>query len=331
VRDRLAVHLIWEAFLGLVAIVLVVSLAATESGRAVTNVLQQAGGVGLVAAGLALSLRTGTPNLAVGALSGFTGGVAAHLATVNGWSTAVAMTAGVAAAALIGIVLGVLIAALSVPAWAATFAAATILQAGLIGLNDLRATPVQITGEYATGTWFGLFLVVSIGGGGLWLVPGLRRRLSLVRRPDEPGRWGGLWPGLGAVVGITGSSFLAGLAGVSELLRARIAEPTAGPFLTFIGLAAVLLGGVSVFGRRAGVTGTVSGVMVIVVAQHLLVVHNASIWVTDLFIGLMILLGLGISRALESITNALNAPRRTPAPVPAAMPMPAPPPPPAAT
>jgi ribose/xylose/arabinose/galactoside ABC-type transport system permease subunit len=329
-RDRLSVHLIWEAFLGLVAVVLVGVLLATEPGRAMTTVLQQAGAIGLLAAGLSLSLRTGTPNLAVGALAGFTGGLAAYLSFNNGWSVPVAMTVGVAAAVGIGVVLGALIGVLSVPAWAATLGAATILEAGIIGLTDGRSTFAGITSEYPTGTWFGLFLLVSLGGGVLWLIPGLRQRLSAVRRPGEPGRWGGLWPGLGALVGITGSSFLAGLGGVAQLSLVRIADPQAGQFLVFLALAAVLLGGTSVFGRRAGVTGTASAVMIILIARVLFLLHGVPGWVANLFVGLMILLGLGASRGLESITDALNATRRAPAPaVPGAgVPAPAPPPPP---
>jgi ribose/xylose/arabinose/galactoside ABC-type transport system permease subunit len=330
-RDRLSVHLIWEAFLGLVAVVLVGVLLATQPGRAMTNVLQQAGVIGLLAAGLSLSLRTGTPNLAVGALAGFTGGLAAYLSFNSGWSLPVAMTAGVAAAIGIGVILGVLIGVLSVPAWAATLGAAAVLEAGVIGVTDGRSTFARITSEYPTGTWFGLFLFVSLGGGVLWLLPGLRRRLSAVRRPGEPGRWGGLWPGLGALVGLTGSSFLAGLGGVAQLSLVRVADPQVGQFLVFLALAAVLLGGTSVFGRRAGVTGTASAVMIIVIARILFLVNGVPSWVANLFVGLMILVGLGVSRGLESLTDALNATRRTPGPAVSApgVPAPAPPPPPA--
>ena len=324
-------HLIWEAFLALVAVVLVGVLLATEPGGAMTSVLRQAGAIGLVAAGFSLSLRTGTPNLAVGALAGFTGGLAAYLSFNQGWSVPVAMTAGVAAAVVLGVVLGMLIGALSVPAWAATLGAAVIIEAAIIGVTDGRSTFARITSDYPTGTWFGLFLLVSIGGGLLWLIPGVRQRLSAVRRPGEPGRWGGLRLGLGALVGLTGSSFLAGLGGVAQLSLVRIADPQGGQFLVFLALAAVLLGGTSVFGRRAGVTGTASAVMIILVARILFLVNGVPGWVANLFVGLMILVGLGASRGLESVTDALNATRNAPAPAPSGtgVPAAAPPPPPA--
>lgn len=310
-RDRPVVHLVWEGFLGLVAVVLVAVLMATEPSRALTSVLQQAGAVGLVAVGLSLSFRTGTPNLAVGALAGFAAGLAAYLSLTNGWSVAVAMTAGVGAALVIGIVLGVLIAALSVPAWAVTLGGAAAIDAGFIGITDGRGRFAPITADYPTGTWFGLFLLVSIGGGALWLLSAVRQRLSATRRPGEPGRWGGLRPGIGALVGLAGSSFLAGLGGVVQLSAVRIADPAAGQFFVLLALAAVLLGGTSVFGRRAGVTGTASAIMIILVVRILFLLHGAESWMPNLFVGLMILLGLGVSRGLESVTDALTRPRRS--------------------
>jgi hypothetical protein len=61
--DRLAVHLIWEGVLLVIGGVLVgLALASTPEAH-LADVVRPAGYIGLVAAGLALSLRTGTPNL----------------------------------------------------------------------------------------------------------------------------------------------------------------------------------------------------------------------------------------------------------------------------
>jgi hypothetical protein len=94
-----------------------------------------------------------------------------------------------------------------------------------------------------------------------WLVPGVRTTLSATRNAREPGRWAGLPAGLGALAGLTGSSLLAGAGGVSMAIYLGAGDPSSGGInLTLTSLAAVLVGGVSVFGRRAGVLGTVLGV-----------------------------------------------------------------------
>jgi ribose/xylose/arabinose/galactoside ABC-type transport system permease subunit len=329
-RDRLIVHLVWEGILGLAAVILVVVFLSTESSRAFTPVLDRIGFIGLVAAGLALSFRTGTPNLAVGSVAAFTGGLSAYLMN-EGWSVGAAIAIAVILATVIGGVVGVLVGALSVPAWAATLGAALIIEVLLTELGDdrrlgaLRLVSRDI-GDYSTELWLGLFLIASVGGGLLWLLPNVRNAFSASRRDGEPGQWGGMRPGLGAVAGLAGSSLLAGLGGAAQLIRLRANEPSSTQFLTTIALAAVLVGGVSVFGRRAGVTGTALGVLVVVTGYTLLLINVREAWTQSLYIGLMILLGLGVSRALESITTKLNTsrPARRPDSAPAQQPPPSP-------
>jgi ribose/xylose/arabinose/galactoside ABC-type transport system permease subunit len=328
-RDRLAVHLVWEGILVVVAVVLAVVILAGYPSRAYTNVLDQAAYIGLIATGLALSLRTGTPNLAVGSIAAFTGGFTAYLMTDQQWSMGAAVVVALVVAVVIGVLVGVLVAALSVPAWAATLGAALTIEVILPNLRGGRSPfsgnlPILVRDlwDYSTGLWVGLFVVASVGGGVLWLLPKVRTALSASRQAGEPGRWGGLRPGLGAVVGIGGSSLLAGLGGIAQLIRLKISQPTGTQSLTTMALAAVLLGGVSVFGRRAGVAGTALGVLVLVSGFTLLIINGQPQWVQNLYVGLIILLGLGVSRGLESITTMLNAPR----PASPAAPPPQPPP-----
>lgn len=83
-RDRPLIHLIWEAVLFIVACVLVVAAIGSSRGAHLSVIFAPVGYVGLVAAGLALSLRTGTPNLAVGSLAAFTGVLGVHRTEI-GW------------------------------------------------------------------------------------------------------------------------------------------------------------------------------------------------------------------------------------------------------
>jgi ribose/xylose/arabinose/galactoside ABC-type transport system permease subunit len=308
-RDRLAVHLIWEGALAVLTLALVAGTLAMTPHQNLTLSLTQAGALGLVAVGLAFSLRTGSPNLAVGSILTFTSSMGAYLATEQGWGTPAALIVAILLATFIGFVLGLLVALLSVPAWAVTLGAATLIQSMALWLTEARTIPIRIGDGYPTALWFGLFAVLSVGGGALWLVPAVRRPFSAGRHSGEPGRWAGLQPGLGAVAGLTGSSFLAGLAAVPLLMRLQAADVGTGQNMTILAFAAVLFGGVSVFGRRAGVFGTLLGVMILTITQTLLAYNGVSIWVTSLIVGLLAIAGLGVSRALESITDTLNRTR----------------------
>jgi ribose/xylose/arabinose/galactoside ABC-type transport system permease subunit len=298
-------------------VVVGVALASTP-GAHFANILHPVAYSGLVVTGLALSLRTATPNLAVGSIAGLAGVLFAHLATSDRWSWWAAGIATVALCAVAGLIMGLVTAALSVPAWAVTIAATVLFESAALGVSHAEPVALHLTGAYPTALWVTIFAVVSIGGGALWLVPALRRTLSATRNAAEPSRWAGLPAGLGAVVGLTGSSLLAGAGGLSLAIYAGVGDPAAaGIDLTVMAFAAVLIGGVSIFGRRAGVLGTVLGVFLVQTVLFLMNAHAVSLAWVDVPIGGLALLGLGVSRAIESISEAIR-PRVIPAPVPPA-------------
>jgi len=306
-RDRISVHLVWEAVLALLAVGLLIGTAAMTRSQNITSALNQAGYLGLMATGLAFSLRTRSPNLAIGAITAFTSTLSAYLITEHQWGKPGAFIVAVVLATLIGFVLGVLVAVLSVPAWAVTLVAVAVVQGIALSFfsNGGLIIPVRFEGQYPTALWYGLFVVISVGGGALWLLPAIRQPLSTGRRSGDPGEYGGLRTGLGAIAGLTGSSFLAGLAAIPMLMRFQAAEPNVAN-MTTTALVAVLLGGVSVFGRRAGVFGTFLAVTIVMLVQTLIVFNDAPIWVNTLVLGLIGLLGVGAIRGLESFTDALN-------------------------
>ncbi|MDN3354275.1 hypothetical protein [Actinomadura sp. DC4] len=305
-RDRLAVHLIWEGVLAVIVVALLIGTAAFTPHQNLTVALDQAGYVGLVAVGLAFSLRTGSPNLAVGSILVFSATLAAHLVVADQWSKPAAFILAILLATLIGLLLGILVAVLSVPAWAASLGAVAVIQAITLSFSgEGPIIPIRFEGSYPTALWYGLFFVLSAGGAGLWLLPAVRRTLSAARSDGEPGRWTGPRAGLGAVAGLTGSSFLAGLAAIPVLMRFQEADSSS-INLTTVAFAAVLFGGVSVYGRRAGVFGTLLGVTILALVQTLAAYNDAPFWVTTLIVGVAALLGLGASRGIESVTDVLN-------------------------
>ncbi|GAA4493119.1 hypothetical protein GCM10023191_030060 [Actinoallomurus oryzae] len=325
-RDRLLPHLVWEGVLLVVTAVLMIGVAAGASGHGVESALSQAGYLGLLAAGLAFSLRTGSPNLAAGTITAFSGTLAAYLATGHGWGKFAALLVAVLLAAFIGLLLGALAVLLSVPSWALTLGAAAVLQAIMLKITHGMLIPIRF-GSYSTAMWYGIFFVVSVGGGALWLVPGVRGALGGARRTGDPARWTDPRGGLGVLAGLTGSSFLAGLAAVPLLMFFRQAEPDT-VTLTTLPLAAVLLGGVSVFGRRAGVFGTLFAVTILALIHWIIAYNGGSSWIGTLVVGLAAVVGLGVSRGIESITDTLNRARPATAAPPPPLPSPYVPPPP---
>jgi ribose/xylose/arabinose/galactoside ABC-type transport system permease subunit len=304
------VSLAWDGVLLIITVALVGAALATTHQAHLADIIRPIGYLGLVASGFALSLRTGSPNLAVGAIAGTTGVIGAHFAA-EGTSLLTAMAEAVAIATGAGLIAGLVVAALSVPAWAATLALAALAESAALGISNDQDLVLHASGNYPSGQWITAFIAVSVAGGALWLVPGIRNALSKSRSAGEPGRWAGLGPGLGAVIGLAGSSLLAGAGGASMATYLLVAQPTDGLNLTLVALAATAVGGVSLYGRRAGVLGTVLGVVIAQTAEFLLILHGVSASWINAAIGGLIVVGLVVNRVLESITEALNR-RRAP-------------------
>ncbi|MGH3679300.1 MAG: ABC transporter permease subunit [Natronosporangium sp.] len=307
-------HLVWEAVL----LVLVVGFSVIAAAR--TPVFQGGGlwwlvaTVGLLATGLALSLRTGTPNLAVGGVALLSSALYLVLVADAGMPWPVAAMVALAGSVAVGIGLGLVVGLTSAPAWAVSLGGLALLQGAVLTLFQRGAViggdQVPVRSEAA---WFGLFVLISLAGGGLWAVPQVRRLLGADRSGTEPVRFRAarLIP---AVVGLGVSSGLAGLSGLASVVRlGAVVTPAVLLDLTLLALAAVLVGGVSVFGGRGGVAGTVLGVMLLTVVVEWVGIEWRNLVedstglgrsATWMIVGLALLAGIGVSRALEAIVPA---------------------------
>ncbi|MFC4046186.1 hypothetical protein ACFO1B_47885 [Dactylosporangium siamense] len=291
---ELAPHLVWEAVLLLAAGAVVAGQYNANSD--VFSRGQVWGGIailGFAACGLALSLRTATPNLAIGSIAVLSGWVFAKMVN-DGTSVTVAFIVAVLAAAGVGVLLALLVGLTALPAWGVTLGGGFIVSAALLEATEGRLVPVTGDGRSSSfGVWAAVFVVVSLAGAVLFTLPAVRGFLS-ANRPvaggDDPGRWR---PAklVGALVGVTGSAVLAGVSGVlSARLTSAAAFSDSGqlPYA----LAAVLLGGVSLFGRRAGVFGVVLGVVIVDGVRRWEVLEGASAAIALLTTGALAVVGL---------------------------------------
>jgi ribose/xylose/arabinose/galactoside ABC-type transport system permease subunit len=305
--DRVWVHLVWELLLAVAVLgqfVLVRNADADAlTGDRLDQFIYQAAALGLVATGLAFSLRAAVPNLAVGAIASGSGVLIADLGTEADWGLGASIAAALAGGLLVGLGLAAVVVVFHVPAWAASLGAALVIGAVSVGMVGDGLT--RISGDApdvrTTGWgWFGFFVVVSIVGGAFWAAPRLRRRMGGMRQDRDPAERANAAAAAGAVIALTVSSTLAAGAGALTVLRLGAAQPMASDNLTWLALAAVLVGGVSVFGRRAGIFGTVLGVLLFSLLQLDLTVESVDSWVFTTIIGGGIVVGLIISRLLEA-------------------------------
>jgi ribose/xylose/arabinose/galactoside ABC-type transport system permease subunit len=316
--DRPLIHLIWEAFLFFVVLGLFVLTrsAAPDAfrGDELDLFLVKTAILGLIATGLAFSLRAAVPNLAVGLIAVLGGAATVELVAERNLSNAGASGFAVLGCAVVGLVLALVVVIFNVPAWAVTLGGAAVI--GGVVFGWLGTDPVDVTGDFPDvlgRAWLlaGLFASLSVLGGMVWLFSGVRRRFGGRRQDADPAHRPQAGGVAGAVLALVVSSALAGGAGVlslwqsSTVLEGLVGLPTSANALqsyevvTYSAFAAVLLGGVSVFGRRAGVFGTVLGVLVIRLVEVWLDAENVNPAVFVGGIGGLIIVGLIVNRALE--------------------------------
>lgn len=280
--------LIWEAVLVVIAIV-VTGLAVAAGGFTPAHVAPHFAVLGFIATGLALSLRTGTPNLALTGQAA----VGQLLYVVLVQHNLPGLAAGaltVLAVGALGAVLALIAGLTGQPGWAVTLMGLAACYAIVFGSGtNVRLLPIEhdLTPGYLE-VFAVLFILGSLAGGALWLLPPVRALLAPATEPVGVGH-----RLVRAFIGLAGSSALAGLAGA--LTAGYNGASTAGFDLVtlFVALGAVLLGGVSLAGRGGGVAGTVLGTYILATVTFMGIMHGWSSWVDSVVPALVaMLLGL---------------------------------------
>jgi ribose/xylose/arabinose/galactoside ABC-type transport system permease subunit len=263
----------------------------------------QVASLGLLAAGFALSLRTATPNLAVGAFAVLAGMIYARLWN-EGWTAAAAAIVAVSVVLGAGLLLGALTGLLSAPGWVMSLAGLAAGQAAVVALAGDQGFPLagEPPGTTVAVVWLVAFVVISVTEGVLFLLPAVRRFLGANRTGASPAEWR---PAriVGAVIGLGGSSLLAGLSGIVLVEATRFSAPGVDGSRLLLAVGAALLGGVGIYGCRGGALGTAFATGIIALSTAALAVTNSPRWILVALAGAAIIIGIGYSRVLEAYTG----------------------------
>ncbi|MET4634439.1 ABC transporter permease [Kaistia defluvii] len=272
------------------------------------NILRQVSIFGIVAVGMTFVILTRGIDLSIGALIALTGLVAAVVAkggipgrlelTAGGgpfawyWAALAAIVVGGVA----GVLQGVFVARLSVPAFVVTLGGMTIFR----GLALIIGNGGPISGFDESFGWWGrgmvgavpvpviVFLVVVVIAGFVLHSTRYGRSVYAIGSNPEAARLCGLNVNrtLISVYALTG--LCAGLGGFLLASRLNSAEAVAGNQYELNVIAAVVIGGTSLYGGTGSIAGTVIGTLLIGVLLNGLVILNVSPYVQQLLIGAII-------------------------------------------
>ena len=257
-------------------------------------------------------------------------------------SAVIGFTAAVATAALIGFVNGVIIAKLKVPAFIVTLGTSFIVR-GVALLMAENTTVIGLPpGIRAYGNEALAYLVRGEGGGLYWLTPPevsgeLLRRMDrilpypvlitavvvalamfLLRKTQfgrhtyalggnmEAARRAGIPVDRRLIALYILSAVTAGIAGFLSTLRFSAGSAVIGDPLLLSSIAAVIIGGVSLFGGAGSITGTVIGSLIIAVLTTGLVMLNVDAFWQFIVVGAVVIIAVLIDQSRDLIVGRVR-------------------------
>jgi len=278
------------------------------------TVLRSFSWIAVAAFGETLALIIGGIDLSVGAVMALTGMVSA-LALQAGANVPVAICAGLAAAALVGLANGTVISALKLPPFIVTLAMMSLVRGLVFGLArgwPLRDLPESFRQlgqlDLRLGPW-PIPMPVLIMLGLALLVTLLLRHTVLggyiyTLGRSEPALW---------VSGVnvdsirravyTLSAVLAGTGGIMMTARLGVAAPTAATGYELDVIAAAIIGGVSLFGSEGNVLGVMLGAALMQVLRSGIVLFGFPVYWQQAAMGLLVLSAIVVDRRRHRVAE----------------------------
>jgi ribose transport system permease protein len=305
-RELLSRYGIALAFLALVAALALLSPSFLSTSN-LLNVLRQIAVNALLAFGMTTVILGAGIDLSVGSVLALSGALAGGL-SVAGWPPALAMGAALLAGALMGLFNGLFVAYAGIAPFIATLGGLTIFRGVTLVYTDGR--PITGLPEafdlLGNGVWLGVPVPVWVMLAFLGVTHVLLRFTALGRTiyavggNEEAARLSGI-PVVQVKLFTYAYSGLAAALGALVLTgRLNSAQPTAGAGFELDAIAAVVVGGTSLFGGRGGVTGTFLGAAIIGVLNNGMNLLDVSAFYQQIVKGGVILGALLVDRLVSS-------------------------------
>ena len=256
--------------LGLLCLALSIASDAFLTVTNIVNVLRQAALLFLLASGLTLVILTAGLDLSVGANVAMSACLAATLMKSAG-SIALAVAVGLGSGLAIGLANGLLVTLLRLPPFIATYGMLWILHGMTYWFmkgETIHGFPPAFR-AIGSGHWLGVpipiyFMAVFLLVGVLFAQrTRWGQEIYAVGANPEAARLSGIPVKSRLVLVYAVSGAMAGLASLIFLARLNSAEGDIGESLTLPAIAAVLIGGTSLFGGVGSVAGTLVGALIL--------------------------------------------------------------------
>ena len=311
----------------------VIALTALVVGYSILNVpnfdgpltlkflLQDIAPILLIALPMTLIIVTGEIDLSVASIVGLSS-VLLGVFHDNGLSVPVAALLALVAGAACGALNGFLVAYVGLPSLAVTIGTLALFRGVAVGLLGTKAVTgfTESWTDLATGTIGSTsiplvmipFVVLAIGFSLLLHFSTFGRGVYDIGLNDEAAHFTGVDVARTKLILFVLSGVVSAFAGVYYTLRFGSARGDNATGMELQVIAAVLLGGVSIFGGRGRLHGVIAGVVLIGVIASALRLERVTVNVTNIIIGLLLVASVIATPLLSWAATRL--PRRAPRP-----------------
>jgi ribose transport system permease protein len=268
--------------------------------RAILNVVSF---VGIIAIGQTILLVAGEFDLSVGSVAGLSAVIAAKLMTAAALPVAVAVVGGVGTGALVGLVNGLIVVKLRIPAFIQTLGMLFIGQ-GLIqvvtGGYPVYPLPPQINAignsnlAFGLGWSFAFFITAAIIADFVLRRTVLGRNMYATGGNKEVAHLVGINTDVYKIGAFIILGALAAIAGMFVMADLSSAGTSIGSGWELTVIAGVVVGGVSLFGGAGTVAGGVVGILMLKVVQSGLVVIGVNSNWQQIAVGVIMIMAVGL-------------------------------------
>lgn len=271
------------------------------------NIFQQSAFIGIVAIGMTFVILVAGIDLSVGSILALSGMLVSLLLS-QGMSPTLAIILTLIAGAVLGLISGFLSTKFMVPAFIATLA--MMVTARGLALLTTDGQPIynlpesfQILG----GNIFGripipvmIWITLTILAFFVLKYTTIGRKLYAIGGNEESARLSGISVKKYITATFVISGFTSALAGILMASWLTVGQPTAGQALELDAIAAVVIGGTSLFGGRGGIGGTFIGVLIMSMIINIFNLLGLSSYYQSVFMGIIIVFALILNQYIAN-------------------------------
>jgi rhamnose transport system permease protein len=265
--------------------------------------------VGLMALPMTMIIITGGIDLSVGSAFGWTSVMLGYAWEFWGLPLPLAVLVCLACGVLGGLFNGLMVAKVKVPPLIVTLATLAIYRGFAFGVSQARSVrgypeSFQFWGQGHIGpipTQFIIFVILAVACAVFLSRTSLGRYIYAIGSNEQGARFSGIAVDRIKIGLYTFSGFMAGLAGFIFTSRVTTTRADAGTGSELDVIAAVVLGGTSIYGGEGSILGTVLGLLVISLLRNGLTLARIKGDATVIIIGAVLILAVFINRLFRRV------------------------------